>query len=193
MRGTRSLGFTLDGTASPDQILPAPFADIASQTMLPVSHVLWTSLWLGLASDAVGRARGIRPRRGAAHPGRRTAGARRLAELVAELNTMAATVQAGREDFARHQSDPEALAGLGFAIRMNNLKVAAARMAPEIVAGALGVCGISGYRNDSPLRSRAASARCSRRVAHGQQRSDPRRQCCDAPAPQGGLTWRLWP
>jgi len=63
---------------------------------------------------------------------------------------MAATVQAGREDFARHEADPSALAGLGFAIRMNNLKVAAARMAPGIVAGALSVCGISGYRNDSP-------------------------------------------
>ena len=150
MRGTRSLGFTLDGTASPDQILPAPFADIACQTMLPVSHVLWTSLWLGLASDAVGRARAFVRGEARRTPGVVPPAAQRLAALVAELNTMAATVHAGREDFARSESDPGALAGLGFAIRMNNLKVAAARMAPEIVAGALGVCGISGYRNDSP-------------------------------------------
>ena len=63
---------------------------------------------------------------------------------------MSATVHGGRADFERHQDDPEALAGLGFAIRMNNLKVSASRMAPEIVARALAVCGISGYRNDSP-------------------------------------------
>ena len=45
MRGTRSLGFTLDAEGGVQQILPVPFADIASQTMLPTSHVLWTSLW----------------------------------------------------------------------------------------------------------------------------------------------------
>jgi acyl-CoA dehydrogenase len=33
---------------------------------------------------------------------------------------------------------------------MNNLKLTAARMAPEVVSRALGVCGISGYRCDSP-------------------------------------------
>jgi acyl-CoA dehydrogenase len=58
---------------------------------------------------------------------------------------MRATVHAGRSDFERHQDDPEVLAGLGFAIRMNNLKVSAARMAPEIVTHALGVCGVSGF------------------------------------------------
>jgi acyl-CoA dehydrogenase len=33
---------------------------------------------------------------------------------------------------------------------MNNLKVSASRLAPEVVGGALAVCGISAYRNDSP-------------------------------------------
>jgi acyl-CoA dehydrogenase len=33
---------------------------------------------------------------------------------------------------------------------MNNLKVSASRMAPEIVTSALAVCGIGGYRCDSP-------------------------------------------
>jgi acyl-CoA dehydrogenase len=63
---------------------------------------------------------------------------------------MSAAVQAGLTDFERHQDDPEALGELGFAIRMNNLKVSASRLAPEIVARALAVCGINGYRYDSP-------------------------------------------
>jgi acyl-CoA dehydrogenase len=33
---------------------------------------------------------------------------------------------------------------------MNNLKASAARLAPAVVSSALGVCGISGYRCDSP-------------------------------------------
>ena len=151
MRGTRSLGFTLESTGSIDQVLPVPFGDIASATMLPTSHVLWTSLWLGLASDAVGRARAFVRAEARRTPGQTPPSAFRLAETVAELSTMRATVHAGRSDFERHQDDPEVLAGLGFAIRMNNLKVSAARMAPEIVTHALGVCGVSGYRSDSPF------------------------------------------
>jgi acyl-CoA dehydrogenase len=150
MRGTRSLGFALETTASPDQIVPVPFADIASRTMLPVSHVLWSSLWLGLTSDAVSRARAFVRVEARRTPGTVPPGALRLAETVAELDTMRATVHTGLADFEQHQDDPEALAGLGFAIRMNNLKTSASRMAPEIVARALGVCGINGYRCESP-------------------------------------------
>ncbi len=150
MRGTRSLGFTLEATGAPDQILPTPFAAVASQTMLPVSHVLWTSLWLGLASDAVDRARAFVRAEARRAPGTVPPSAFRLAETVAELGTMRATVHGGLLDFEQHQDDPDALAGLGFAIRMNNLKTSASRLAPEIVGRALNVCGISGYRSDSP-------------------------------------------
>jgi acyl-CoA dehydrogenase len=150
MRGTRSLGFTVEADGWPNQVLPTPFADVASQTMLPVSHVLWTSLWLGLASDAVGRARAFVRSTARRTPNAVPAVASRLAEVVADLGTMNATVHSGLADFERYQDDPETLAGLGFAIRMNNLKVSASSMAPRIVAGALGVCGVSGYRNDSP-------------------------------------------
>jgi acyl-CoA dehydrogenase len=73
-----------------------------------------------------------------------------LAEAVAALDAMKATVHAGLADFDRHQNNTEALGALGFAIRMNNLKASAARMAPEVVTSALAVCGISGYRRDSP-------------------------------------------
>jgi len=150
MRGTRSFGFTLDISGSADQIVPGPFAEIASQTMLPVSHVLWTSLWLGLATDAVGRARAFVRAEARRAPGTVPPAALRLAETVAELGTMRATVHGGLRDFEQHQDNPDALAGLGFAIRMNNLKTSASRLAPEIVARALGVCGVSGYRCDSP-------------------------------------------
>jgi len=150
MRGTRSLGFTLDAVFSSDQIVPAPFADIASQTMLPVSHVLWTSLWLGIAADAVGRARAFVRVAARRSPGTTPPSALRLAEIVADLSAMRATVHQGLADFEAAQHEPDTLSSLGFAIRMNNLKTSASAMAPAIVASALGVCGISGYRCDSP-------------------------------------------
>jgi acyl-CoA dehydrogenase len=150
MRGTRSFGFTLDADASADQVVPDPFADVAPKTMIPMSHVLWTSLWLGLAEDAVSRARAFVRAEARRTPGTPPPSALRLAEAVADLDAMRATVHGGRDYFARHEEDEEELGGLGFALRMNNLKVTASQMAPEIVARALGVCGVSGYRCDSP-------------------------------------------
>ncbi len=150
MRGTRSFGFTLDSVGLDDQIVPVPFADIASHTMLPTSHVLWSSVWLGIASDAVSRARALVRAEARRTPGTTPPNALRLAEAVADLGNMRATVHTGIADFERNMDDPEVLAGLGFAMRMNNLKANASRMAPEIVGRALGVCGINGYRCDSP-------------------------------------------
>jgi acyl-CoA dehydrogenase len=150
MRGTHSAGFLLEATASPEQILPTPFADIARQTMIPTSHVLWTSCWLGVTSDAVARARAFVRAEARRSPGVVPPPAMRLAETVADLSALRATVQGGIRDFEQHQDDAETLQGMGFTIRMNNLKTHVSQQAPAIVTGALGICGVSGYRSDSP-------------------------------------------
>ena len=50
MRGTCSPGFVVGAKCSADQVLPAPFATIAAETMVPFSHILWAHVWLGLSS-----------------------------------------------------------------------------------------------------------------------------------------------
>ena len=150
MRGTRSFAYSLEASATDDHIVAMPFADVAAQTMIPVSHLLWSALWLGIASDAVARARVFVRAEARRCPGDTPPSAPRLAQVVAELETMRAVVHDGRAAFERHQDDVDTLAGFGFALRMNNLKVSASRLAPEVVGGALAVCGISAYRNDSP-------------------------------------------
>jgi len=49
MRGTCSEGFRLRFSGDEQQVLPVPFAEIAGQTMLPGSHLLWASVWCGVA------------------------------------------------------------------------------------------------------------------------------------------------
>ena len=36
-------------------------------------------------------------------------------------------------------------------LRFNNLKIAASEQAPRVCQGAMGVCGIVGYKNDTPF------------------------------------------
>ena len=43
----------------------------------------------------------------------------------------------------------EAFSNFGFAIRINDLKLACSQQVIDVVARAMIVCGIAGYRNDS--------------------------------------------
>ena len=70
-RGTCSSGFTLTARGRTEQILPGPFADILSQTMHPYSHIVWSSLWSGIATDAVNRARAFVRAEARKTPGKR--------------------------------------------------------------------------------------------------------------------------
>ncbi|MEP6992825.1 MAG: acyl-CoA dehydrogenase family protein [bacterium] len=148
-RGTCSCGNILTTTGSVDQILPDGYDEISGRTMLPVSHILWASLWLGIATDAVNRARQFVRDAARKKPGTMPPGAVRLAELVALLQVMRSNVEQAKSTFEGIYDDADALTGIGFALMMNNLKIQSSKLVVEIVAQALGVCGIYGYKTDS--------------------------------------------
>ena len=56
MRGTCSAGFKLNFRGAADQIFPVPYEKIHAQTMTPVAHLCWSSVWAGIAAAAVDRA-----------------------------------------------------------------------------------------------------------------------------------------
>ena len=56
MRGTCSEGYILKATASAEQVLPEPYEVIHSRTMVPFAHLLWGSVWTGIAAGATARA-----------------------------------------------------------------------------------------------------------------------------------------
>ena len=149
-RGTCSLGFQLSAQAHVDQILPHPYAEVSSQTMLPVSHTLWSSLWLGSATDAVRRARSFVRAEARKKPGTVPPGSLRLAEVMSVLQGFRGNVRQSITEFSGHWSDSEHLSSLGFAIRMNSLKVAASTLVVDVVSAAMTIAGISAYRQDTP-------------------------------------------
>ena len=151
-RGTCSGGFVLKGRGGADQILPVPYAEIHPRTMHPFSHLVWSALWLGIATDAVARARGSVRAEARKTPGTLPPSALRLAEVDTTLFSMRAGVQQALAEYQQMlvADDPGAFSSnFGFALRINNLKVASSRLLVDIVGQALMICGISGYRNDS--------------------------------------------
>ncbi|HYK05513.1 MAG TPA: acyl-CoA dehydrogenase family protein [Thermoanaerobaculia bacterium] len=150
-RGTCSSGFVLSSQGSTDQILPIPFDDVLSQTMHPFSHIVWSSLWLGIATDAVNRARAYVRAEARKNPQLPPASSMRLAETDIVLYGMRNNVHAMAADYARLllENDPAAFRSFGFATRTNNLKLSSSTLVVDIVGRAMLICGISGYRNDS--------------------------------------------
>ena len=150
-RGTCSSGFTLTAIGETSQILPTPFTDILTQTMHPYSHIVWGSLWSGIAADAVNRARAFVRAEARKTPGETPISAIRLAEVDQVLQEMRHNVKSLTHEYhdLLQQNCPEAFKGFGFSIRTNNLKVSCSQRIVEIVGKALLICGISGYRNDS--------------------------------------------
>lgn len=154
MRATCSEGFLLTATAGVDQIFPKPFHEIAVQSMLATAHVLWASVWFGIATDALSRAHAsvrATARRVPSDFAGPLPGAARLAEATAKLQTFKSTLVAHINRFETAKRDEDDLSSINLAIEMNNLKVTASTMAVDIVREALMVTGIAGYRNDGPF------------------------------------------
>jgi acyl-CoA dehydrogenase len=153
MRGTCSPGAVVRATFPNEQIMSANFAQVASESMVPISHVLWSHLWLGIAEDAFERARAFVRAAAKRTPGVQPPSAQRLARVLSELSMLRAEVDSGLRDFLAGSATPDrsALKTLGASLRFNNLKVVASEHAVDICRGALDVCGIVGFKNDTPF------------------------------------------
>ena len=149
-RGTCSDGYIVRGAGSVEQILTDPYDDISARTMLPTSHVLWASVWLGLATSAVDIARTYVRAAARKSPGTTPPGAIHLAALVGKLEEFRSLTRERTAEYEAAMHDPDRCGSMGFAIRMNTLKVSSSNLVVECVTSALRICGISGYLEDSP-------------------------------------------
>jgi acyl-CoA dehydrogenase len=152
MRGTCSPGFVVRADFAPEQVLPTPFATAMTASMVPISHILWSHLWLGIAEDAFDRARASVRAAARRAPGTTPASAQRLSHLLTDLALLRAEVESALREFCLASAEPgrERLSTMAMVLRFNALKVAASERTPAICLAALGIAGIAGFRNDTP-------------------------------------------
>ncbi|KQS64732.1 acyl-CoA dehydrogenase [Rhizobium sp. Leaf371] len=151
MRGTCSEGYLFKGVAPKEQILPKPFAEIAAQSMLASSHLLWGGVWYGIAVNAMTRAQAFVRAAARKSPGQTPPGALHLAEASSLLQQVRANVTAGLARYEAALVEPELLSSMGFSVAMNNVKLAVSKTVPEIIDHAMQITGIMGYKNGTPF------------------------------------------
>lgn len=151
MRGTCSDGWLFKGEAPKEQIFPKPFAEIAAQSMLATSHLLWSAVWYGIAVNAVSRAQAFVRAAARKSPGVTPPGALRLAEASNLLQLVKSNTIAGLREYEAAKADPDRLSSMGFAVAMNNVKIASSETILTIINQAMLICGIMGYKNGTPF------------------------------------------
>jgi acyl-CoA dehydrogenase len=149
MRGTCSPGFVVRARFGRDQILPAPFATMMSESLVPLSHILWSFVWLGIATEAFDRGRSFVRAATRKSPGKPVPAAHSLSRVMSELSMLRAEVESALREFLG--ADRERLGTVAAVLRFNNLKLAASEQAPRVCSGVLEVIGIAAYKNDSPF------------------------------------------
>ena len=149
MRGTHSEGFTLRARAAAEQIMPEPYERIHAQTMVPFAHLLWGSVWAGIAAAAAGKAQAFIRHAVRGSNGQMPPGAAHFTQAVSSLRTLRGVLAANLRSYEAIMSDEKAISSLEFQAMITLTKVQASELAVTTVLSSLRACGLSGYRNDT--------------------------------------------
>jgi acyl-CoA dehydrogenase len=148
MRGTCSEGYTLKASGLAGQILPDAYELIHAQTMVPFAHLLWGSVWTGIAAGAVARAQAFIRQALRASNGQMPPGAPQFTKALQTLRTLRGMLASSMRAYETRMNDPKALAALDFQALITLTKVEASELAVSVVMSAMRACGLSGYRSD---------------------------------------------
>ena len=149
MRGTNSEGFTLRARAAAEQIMPEPYERIHAQTMVPFAHLLWGSVWAGIAAAAAGKAQAFIRQAMRSSNGQMPPGAPHFTQAVSSLRTLRGVLASNLRSYEAAMSDEKAVSSLEFQAAITLTKVHASELAVATVLSSLRACGLSGYRNDT--------------------------------------------
>ena len=148
MRGTCSEGYMLKANAAADQVLPEAYEIIHARTMVPSAHLLWGSVWTGIAASATARAQAFIRAAMRQSNGQLPPGAPQFTKAMATLRTLRGMLSSSLRRYQAVMDDPQAMAGLDFQTMITLTKVEASELAAATVMTAMRACGLAGYRND---------------------------------------------
>ena len=154
-RGTMSPGFLCKATGKVEQIMEVGFDDSSAITVVPVSHLLWTSAWLGMATASVGKAHTFVRKQARATPDVVPPTATPLANVTTKLHAMRGFIRDSIAEYERFRAAPDFLTGeatsVRYAAKVNDLKVWTSRTLVEIVQESMVTIGVASYVNGSPF------------------------------------------
>ncbi len=150
LRGTCSNGFRLVANVDAEMVYPVPFAVIASDGGIQASTILLSSAWVGLSEASAAKAHEYVRAAARRSIGTLPPAAGHLAVLATELQQARSLLAAAANSFVLLEASPE-MESPGFVASVRNLKVSTSELAVRIATAALSICGIAGFKRDTPF------------------------------------------
>jgi acyl-CoA dehydrogenase len=150
LRGTCSNGFRVLASVDESMIYPVPFAVIAANGGIQASTILLSAAWVGLAEAAAAKAHEYVRAAARRSIGTVPPSAGQLAVLATELQQSRSLLVAAANRFTALEASPD-MESPGFVASVRNLKVSTSELAVRIATGALTICGIAGFKRDTPF------------------------------------------
>ncbi len=150
LRGTCSNAFHLVASVQPDLVFPVSFATIVNDGAGQVRQLLLSAVWVGIAEAAAAKAHSYVQEAARRSIGTVPPSAMRLAEIAAEVQEGRSLLVASALRF----DSLDALSNLesaGLVLALRSLKVSTSSLATRTATAALGICGIAGYKRDTPF------------------------------------------
>lgn len=156
VRGTESVAVALEGVVPQHNIVgePGQFRTVASESMVPLSHIGWAACWLGAARGAfvelIGWLRD--PNRRSGPDVRSDLVREQLARIRADLELVSAYLSQTCDQVASARASGESLAGQHMQLRLNVLKLAASELMFRAADRMVQLGGLSvGYSRSAPI------------------------------------------
>ncbi|MFI7553246.1 acyl-CoA dehydrogenase family protein [Micromonospora sediminimaris] len=149
VRGTASIGMTLKGSVPRYHVVGAPgrFAEVARESMVPLSHLGWSACWLGTARGALAEVV-----RAQARGARSDLEYARIGRVRVSLELVSAYLTRMREEVERARADGASLSGSQVRLQLNTLKIAASELTFQAVNDLIQIAGLrTGYLRNSPI------------------------------------------
>jgi acyl-CoA dehydrogenase len=115
---------------------------------MPVAHLVWSSVWTGIAASALDRARRFIRMAASKSAGALPPGAAHLTQGSLTLRSLRHNVQSSLATYEAARANGGALEQLDVQTDLTLLKVNASELAIATVMSALRATGLTGYRND---------------------------------------------
>lgn len=151
LRGVRAPSFVVRAAVTRDLVVSTPYSRIFAETVRPVAYTLWAAVCLGIVDAALGKAADHVASEDAGRSARRRESRLRLSDAEVGRAEFTELVDRAADRFddrdRRGVPDPDSLDAVAESLEVDNLEVMASRYVVDLVAAALTICGVDGYRS----------------------------------------------
>jgi acyl-CoA dehydrogenase len=150
LRGTCSRGFRIVAEVEPGLVFATPFGTMANEGLGQARQIMLSAVWVGLAEAAAAKAHDYVRAAARRTVGVVPPGALRVAEIAGELQAARSLLITSAIRFASFVEGSE-MSTANFSITLRDLKVSTSKLSVNVSRAALEVCGIMGYKQESPF------------------------------------------